>query len=1119
MPDISAEWRRSLKVGDRIDVLKEEKFHGESIKGWAVATIRDITNDILQCTYDGMNQEEFDYFAIEGPKISPVGLRTEDWEWRGKILEGDNVDICDTQAKWYLGTVLKVANEHNVSMLFVGFRVYFSAGTKRDSENRPYEGWSYQYDAWIPAYSVRVQRYSLVGGRRNLVAKLGTIYCRRALDDESPAPDDSCDVLQNCLIKGARVCAVHRPGNSFASVHLEMLNDFEARGGLEMVMEVGRTTKSFEVMHECIGIVAAPYKLYHRVYVIEKLTKFVAVAVSYMANVPKEEFRSIKKGALEEGLGWTEDLMRRVYTSKTKGELVIKLRMDVSINLLGTELLEKRIQAVRLIADTCKAAKASQECFVQDTLPTANDSAVLSSLLQVPQLIEEIFGKRSHIELIQRSTEILKFVLLYSKITQEEFNVIWDCCTRDEQSKVEIFKVISDSCHLLPKELLGFIIDKLVALGRDEFKAQDVKILLELLLNCTKLTLPMLKQVLELMWLIVKGDITNLPADIAEKVMTKFCDAITTASKVPVEIMHGYFGECYRMLEQRKQPLFALRVLRRSMAQLPNVTQLASRNEMLFSFLTEGKVFANFFRDFEEYCEGARKNKQLNEQAHREELLERKGFVVFLVKYANYKLTKEDFTFLWENLVHRYVLLEDQNSFYQIMWELFFSEIEKCITSFDDLTKFFESTICSEENNYQQLSVEGMRVINALILFVNKYKEKIVEVSNSRKKRYESKFDYTNMIGTLTQGYSTEDFKGDIMDFRVRTLPAQIIGCSLLWKIILEATSESVTMMAIDMINKIYTKLSEDLDNRIGEISSGFVETAIEKLRLCHKQVAEGNQRRSNEIVKLLRLVEGMLDNSERKGNSGVTPFAGIQKGFGLTVKVQTLNMNSVVSANTPDEFDLPVHSSITYCQLTMLIAKRLNLAYEILRLIFMTCEVKDSDNGRTLEELKVPEGEVIKVTRRTEEFIPRVSLVKDKALTDKARSVFTELFDRFSKHAKMLPANYAEFAQGCLGDATISENDYQIIGIYKDYDKEKKGYLALSDFLNFYETASIGREEVVWNNLKELGYGPDLNKLDAERPIVITNTLPRDKLPRYLLANDSDYLDFLFSLVSKIYP
>ena len=632
-----------------------------------------------------------------------------------------------------------------------------------------------------------------------------------------------------------------------------------------------------------------------------------------MSDIPEEQLRFVKKSMMDDALTWIEDLMKRIYTSKTKKELFIKLRMDISLNLLGSEQLEKRIQAIRIIADTCKSAKESQELYNQSNLPIANDSIVLSSLFQVPQLIEEIFGKRSHIELIQRSTEILKFLLLNSQITQADFNVIWNCCTQDEQSKVAILKVISDSCNLLPVELFGFIIDKLVNIPKNEFKAEEFEIIFELIWNCSKFSLKLLKKLLNLMWKVAKGEITNLSPEVVEKTMAKFCDTITTPSKVPGDVTNKYFQKCYDMLKENRESILALRIMRRSMAQLPNNSQFASRNELLFQYLTEGEVFKNFFIDFEKYYEGARtrlKNGILNIQEHKEEILERKGFMIFLLKYTNYKLTGADFQFLWENLVQKFVIVEDQLTFYKFMRILFLLEIEDYVYSISEVMDFFSKTICNEDNNFSQLSIEGMSVINALLLFVNKHMEKIIEVGNKRK-NYDCNYDYAYMTGALKENNNSDNFKDYTMDFRVKTLPTQIIGCSILWKIVLEAKSELVTIMAIEMINKIHTKLSEELDNRVGEISGQFVETAIEKLKLCWKKMTQDNINKSNEIVKLIKLIETMLDNSERKGNSGITPFVSLSKGIPLTLKIQTFSVHDAAN-NSQDNFNLVVNSKIT---------------------------------------------------------------------------------------------------------------------------------------------------------------------------------------------------------------
>ena len=205
---------------------------------------------------------------------------------------------------------------------------------------------------------------------------------------------------------------IHRFNKNYSTLYLDLMSEFGKERGFHTILEkvADKNMKiNVELLFAYIELLAAPHNLYHRRFVSETIAPFVESVFKYMGNIPDEELRNIKRERLEFALNQMELLMRRVYTAKTKGEQEIRLRVFIALSLLRSDLLERRIQAIRILSETCKSAKASQMATFQASLPSLNDAAILSGILQVPQVIGEIFGKKSHIQLIQRSIEILRF--------------------------------------------------------------------------------------------------------------------------------------------------------------------------------------------------------------------------------------------------------------------------------------------------------------------------------------------------------------------------------------------------------------------------------------------------------------------------------------------------------------------------------------------------------------------------------------------------------------------------------------------------------------------------------------------------------------------------------------
>ena len=147
----------------KIDAVKSETIYGDKVVAWAVATIEKTELDMIYCEFDGFaDSPAKGIFNKTSVKIAPYNTRTVGWEWRNKIKENERIDIFDTQGNWFLGTVLskrEIKKGDNTYIDFhVGYRIYSEDGTKIDNKGGKFEGWSEQYDEWIPAYSIRLQQ-------------------------------------------------------------------------------------------------------------------------------------------------------------------------------------------------------------------------------------------------------------------------------------------------------------------------------------------------------------------------------------------------------------------------------------------------------------------------------------------------------------------------------------------------------------------------------------------------------------------------------------------------------------------------------------------------------------------------------------------------------------------------------------------------------------------------------------------------------------------------------------------------------------------------------------------------------------------------------------------------
>ena len=267
---------------------------------------------------------------------------------------------------------------------------------------------------------------------------------------------------------------------------------------------------------------------------------------------------------------------------------------------------------------------------------------------------------------------------------------------------------------------------------------------------------------------------------------------------------------------------------------------------------------------------------------------------------------------MWQIWVNDKQTNEEQGIFYHFLKEMLsYGDLGEYITSLEDAVIFFTDTFCNDKISFTKLPIEGIEAIEAFLISVNIFLGNLAEHTEVKQ-----------INGCQGAQYQNIQEK----EFRVKVFPEKIKGINILWKIFLDAKNEAVTLKAIEVLNKLYTKLEPEMEVKIAEISSNFIETAIEKLQLCYDHMITAHENKSKEIIKLLKLVVEMIYESERNGNKGITPLYGLFKYRKMKLK---LIYTSSIQIPKP-EYDLNVSSSLTCWQIKILASQKFHVSPQI---------------------------------------------------------------------------------------------------------------------------------------------------------------------------------------------
>ena len=304
--------------------------------------------------------------------------------------------------------------------------------------------------------------------------------------------------------------------------------------------------------------------------------------------------------------------------------------------------------------------------------------------------------------------------------------------------------------------------------------------------------------------------------------------------------------------------------------------------------------------------------------------------------------------------------------------------------------------------------------------------------------------------------------------------PENLIGFDILWKIIFDSFSNEIMNKGIETLHILYTNIRQN-DKKTTDLSQKLLKKCISLIQ--HQIKSEISiEEKLNVIMKCLKILRLMIEESEKKGTARVKSHSGLLKHKVITIKV-------IDSTEKQTEFFIKVYGNTTMWDLKEILAKKVGVCVDFIKITIFKNEIENTDHGKTVIDIKLQEYDTIKVQRNTlDTLIPQVDLVLNNEVVPECIKVFNDWYDNFSTEGKMAREDCARFVKNVTGSRDdISIDDPRIKGLFETYDKNRDGILDREDFVGFYrECASKpDKKRVVWDNMKTMGIRNDLKRVN----------------------------------------
>jgi ubiquitin carboxyl-terminal hydrolase 34 len=682
---------------------------------------------------------------------------TKDFEWRMNLKPFDIID-CQDRSRWYPATVMS-RNEELINGMqkveySIGFRVYpehlpdwknytkfWPDKTKAtDSNNRIFFGDQEGYDEKIPAISKRIHKFGLFTG--GAAAKNSTESA------ESLCIDDF--ILYEH--EQGKTYVVAKSSN-FSFYFALLINNFAALGGFESLLNLlkkdadSKEKLNAELLYYIFNFIASASSLFHKEYLKILAGIMKENVIKYLNELSQNDLRNMKKETIELITKVLKYYLSFTLSQEERNEVVENFGLSFSLKMLKTSLLDKRISAVKTIVDLIKSAKNEPD-----------KCAKLLKIIEENKIFYEIYGPNSHIQLINKSKDLLEIMLQEDKLSSGEMEMIWNGTKKgDLEGKLTILKTLKEISQSLKEKHIKMLLENIYLSEPQVLINEEIDLIYDL---ATHPSQP--KNELEKCIKFFLNGLFASKTDDAKKTAI-LVNKIFQITKLNKKLMVAVLNELIENIEHNKNAYLSFKLLGKFIVDfdkeniygnnnnnynnnsdnnspkmhLPaDISQDAlCKNIFEENLIEKEKIVKLYIKNFTEYkiqVKAMVENKNWSKDidllpfdnfTYSQNIRARLNFLDILIGENVWNIQPDPIDFIFEVLNNNPICEKDSQEFYK--WIKKFIEKNLSFEMEEKIFNLFNNKICSDNKKCQNLSIQAFESYLKIFLDINKIKENL----------------------------------------------------------------------------------------------------------------------------------------------------------------------------------------------------------------------------------------------------------------------------------------------------------------------------------------------------------------------------------------------------------